>query len=78
MTNLTALEEIVKSPGKFEGESRYVPYYWESYLNGFADGDDGEVLSFKVEPEDKTLFPELRRRKVVKLIETNDGFVTEV
>src|SRR5215211_4995867 len=36
----------ITSPGKFEGEPVYTPYFWESYLNGFFDDDDDGVLSF--------------------------------
>jgi hypothetical protein len=71
-------EEAVKRPGKFQGEARYVPYYWDCYLMGMADSDDGKVISMTVIQEDKVLFPELKRRKVVKLIETDQGFVEEV
>lgn len=69
---------IIRNPGKFEGEMLYVPYFWESYLNGCADRDDGKVLGFDVTAEDKTEFPELKRRRTVKLIETEQGFVTEL
>ena len=65
-------------PGKFEGEARYVPYYWEAFLAGMADRDDGKVLGFDVSVEDKTLFPELKRRRTVKLYQRDDGFIIEV
>jgi hypothetical protein len=68
----------IHSPGKFEGEQLYVPYFWECFLNGGADYDNGHVLGFNVTKEDKKEFPELRRRKMVKLIEQDDGFVVEV
>lgn len=71
-------EEDAKGPGKFEGEARYVPFYWEVFLDGFADEDDGRVLKFVVSKEDKVSFPELKSRKVVRLIEREDGFVIEV
>lgn len=69
---------VIRSPGKFEGERTYVPYYWEAYLNGMADDDDGHTLRFDVTAEDKKRFPILSRRKSVHLIETDQGFVTEV
>ena len=78
MKDRTYYEDLVKGPGKFEGEQPYVPYYWEVYLDGFADSDNGEQLSFVVSPEDKKLFPELKNRKRIKLIETDQGFVCEV
>lgn len=67
------------SPGKFEGEMLYVPFFWDVFLNGFCNRDDGEVVSFYLEPEDRVMFPELgKRRRVLKLIERSDGFVCEV
>jgi hypothetical protein len=75
---MAEFEEDVKGPGKFEGEARYVPYYWSVFLEGFADRDDGKILSFNVSAEDKESFPELKRRKVIKLYEREDGFVVEI
>ena len=71
-------ENDIRGPGKFEGEARYAPYYWEIFLEGFADCDDGKILSFNVSAEDKESFPELKRRKVVKLYEDDVGFVREI
>ncbi|HEV2178364.1 MAG TPA: hypothetical protein VGU20_31200 [Stellaceae bacterium] len=70
--------EDVSRPGKFQGCAPYVPMYWAAWLNGFADRDDGRVIGFDVTPEDKVRFPELKKRRTVKLIETGDGFVCEV
>ena len=36
----------IRTPGQFEAEMLYVPYFWDAYLNGFSDRDDGEVLGF--------------------------------
>jgi hypothetical protein len=68
----------VQGPGKFQGQAVYVPFFWDAYLNGFADRDDGHVLGFDVSAEDKALFPELKRRRTVRLVETESGFVVEV
>ena len=65
-------------PGKFQGCAAYVPYFWEQFLDGCADRDDGEVLGFNVTAIDKKLFPELARRRTVNLYETSAGFVCEV
>jgi hypothetical protein len=70
-------ESRIISPGKFEGEMVYVPHYWDVFLNGFADRDNGNVLGFDVTAEDKIQFPELKRRRTVKLYERSDGFVCE-
>lgn len=69
---------IIRSPGKFEGEAVYVPYFWDAYLNGFADRDDGTILGFDVTAEDRAMFPELKGRRTVRLYQRSDGFVCEV
>lgn len=70
---------IIRSPGKFEGEMIYVPHYWDAYLRGFADRDDGRVLGFDITKEDRAEFPELEeRQRTVKLDQRDDGFVCEV
>lgn len=76
-TRAEYLKDVTR-PGKFEGEAPYVPYFWEAFLNGFADRDDGKVLGFDVRAEDKAIFPELKHRRTVKLYETDQGFVVEV
>ena len=58
---------IIRSPGKFEGEMRYVPYFWDQFLMGCCDRDDGKVIGFDLTPEDKERFPELKNRRTVKL-----------
>lgn len=68
----------ISSPGKFEGEMLYVPYFWNLGLEGGADRDDGKVFGFDISPEEKFAFPELRGRRTVKLYERDDGFVCEI
>lgn len=77
LTRKECLEEV-QHLGKFETEAPYVPYYWEIYLDGGADRDNGKVLGFNVSQEDKDIFPELKGRHAIRLIETDDGFVIEV
>ena len=74
---VTEYEQMVERPGKFEGGNRYVPYFWELSMEGYGD-INSNTISLAVTPEDKQLFPELRKRKVIKLLETNDGFVEEI
>lgn len=69
---------VILSPGKFELCAVYVPHFWDIYLNGFADRDDGTVLGFDVTAEDKAEFPELKNRRTVRLVEHDNGFVQEV
>lgn len=66
----------IANPGKFEGEPLYVPYFWEAYLNGCADEDDGDVLVFHIEEEDRKEFPELASYNKVSLWEDDCGFVS--
>ncbi len=68
----------IRRPGKFEGEMLYVPYFWDVFLNGFADRDDGKVIGFDLTKEDKLLFPELKKKRTLRLTETDQGFVVEV
>ena len=68
---------IIQSPGRFEGEMIYVPFFWHAYMNGCADRDDGKVLGFDVTAEDKVMFPELKRKRTVRLYQRDDGFICE-
>lgn len=69
---------VIASPGKFEGEMIYVPYFWQMYLEGGADDEVNGVLKFRVTDEDRALFPEIpKRQKWVRLWEDSVGFVRE-
>ncbi len=67
---------VIRSPGKFEGEYLYVPYFWDLFLNGCADEDDGDVLRFNVTEKDRMEFPELTDVHTVTLTECEQGFVS--
>jgi hypothetical protein len=72
------LRGIITTPGKFQGELVYVPYFWEKGLDGWADdelGDEGYL--FFTTPEDAKEFPELRGKDRVIVREREDGFVYE-
>jgi hypothetical protein len=65
----------IVSPGKFESEAVYAPYFYEAMLSG--DGEelgDGE-LRFDVTDEDRREFPELKGVEFVLLSEDSNGFV---
>lgn len=66
---------VIKSPGKFEGEAIYAPYFYDAFLNGMAD-DEGDRLAFDVTADDRREFPELKGVSRVYLYEDNSGFVT--
>jgi len=69
-------DAAVKGPGKFEGEPGWALYFWEHYLDGFNNGDDGTWLTFEVVDADRVIFPELKGILTVKLMESDDGFIS--
>jgi hypothetical protein len=71
-------EETVSHPGKFEGCSAWVPYFWDKGLNGMADDDEYDVFTFEVTDEDEMIFPELADVSRVYLSEDGNGFVNEL
>lgn len=75
--NYEIVNGIIRSPGKFEGEALYIPYFWDCFLNGFADEDDSHIV-FEVTDEDRSLFPEIpTNQKAITIFEREDGFVCE-
>ena len=50
---------IIMSPGKFEGEMLYVPYFWDISLDGGGLDEGEDWCSLKIESEDYAEFPEL-------------------
>lgn len=69
----------ILSPGKFEGEPLYVPYFYDAFLDGFAEfeGDeDDEYMTFDITDEDVELWPELKGWSRILLFERSDGFVS--
>jgi hypothetical protein len=65
---------IICSPGKFEGEPIWAPYFYNVMLNGESEHING-VDYFKLEAEDKAIFPELANSFGVALEESEQGFV---
>lgn len=68
----------IRSFGKFEMERRYMPLFYEIYLDGLADELPGGVLSVEVVAADRKNFPELKRRKRVRFVIWDDGSVREI
>ena len=69
----------IRSPGKYEREMLYVPFFWEgSAPPDEYSGRDAEISHFRVNKDDRREFPELKGRRAVKLYCTEQGFVTEV
>lgn len=65
-----ACEELAKGPGKFEAEPGYVIPFYDAVMNGFDD--NGRV---DVEPVDRFIWPDLKRRRSVLATEDDNGFV---
>lgn len=82
--NLYTVNEhgIITSPGKFEGEPLYVPYFWDMGINGSyerieIDETDGKAwLTYFVYNTDIDEFPELHGVSVVYLHGTEQGFIS--
>lgn len=55
----TLAHERIASPGKFEGERLYVPFYWGQGLEGFADEDEAPAYGFRLDATDLAVWPEL-------------------
>ena len=84
MYEVDTLEEFITSPGKFEGEFIFAPYFYDKYLNGFSEeiweddsgGSDTLVSIFDVDDEDRKEFPFLLDdTEQIRLWETGSGFV---
>ena len=67
---------VMTTPEKFtEVVNKLYPYFWDLFLNGCADEDDGDVLRFDVTEKDRVEFPELTDVDAVTLTECDQGFV---
>jgi len=71
-------KENVSSPGKFEGEAIYSPYFRETILGGCQDEEfsfhDGCYDAIIVTEDDRKIFPELASVYGVICNETETGF----
>jgi hypothetical protein len=66
---------VIRNLGKFEAEMLYVPYFWDSGMNGFADEDISNVWFFRVDADDRRKFPEIGDIYGLSLWESEQGFV---
>lgn len=59
---------IIESPGNYEGEKIYVPYFYEAPLDRKPDIREVGTIGFIVNREDAELFPEfLKEGEIVKI-----------
>lgn len=75
MDRVSLYEDAVSRPGRFEGEPRWVPYFYDQATGGCADGFGEEYDWFRIGQEDINIFPELHGHKSVILTYSDDGFV---
>lgn len=70
---------VITSPGKFEGEPVYAPYFYDLLGKGEADNvrdsEGVDVFTFFIQDPDTREFSELRDADSVDLWENGDGFV---
>ena len=71
---------LITSPGKFENEMIYVPYFYDFILDGCSDeteDDEGgtPIDYFDITPEDLGQFPELKGIKRISIQTDDQGFV---
>lgn len=77
----TSNRGIIQSPGKFENEPEYAPYFWNFTLDGSAeilDWSDGATTHLvTVEDGDRAAWPSLGVDTIaVHVQESDTGFVT--
>ncbi len=69
----------IEDPGKFEGEPRYAPYFWDAVMLGCSAQEDTDgTLVLDVSEEDRVEFPELANVAQVCLMSDNAGFLYAV
>jgi hypothetical protein len=66
----------IVSPGRFEGQPVFAPYYYEALLSGLADEENDDAAVFDVLQEDVAEFPELASFEKVFLSEDEQGFIS--
>ena len=78
----TTQNGAIVSPGKFEGEPIFTPYFWDATMDGSADhefyyGEGGNTeFLVAVTAEDRAMFPELDpTTQYVAISESDQGFV---
>lgn len=67
----------ITSPGKFQGEPRYVPHFYQIWQEGHAHEDRGPYCSIYISAEDVAAYPELAGFYEINLHEDANGFVIQ-
>ncbi len=69
-------DNIIRTPGKFEGEPTYAEHFWDliEFSETIYDGDTA-IEAFKVNAEDVAAYPDLHDVEVVLLWCSDQGFI---
>jgi hypothetical protein len=68
---------IIRTPGKFQSEPIYAPYFWDLMMDGVQDEDmdEGNGVVFNIGEDDLNEFPELKGINKIILEQDDNGFV---
>jgi hypothetical protein len=83
MSEYTVVDGIIRDPGKFESEPLFAPYFYEAMFDGcgeelafMEDGCGESAVLLRIDPEDRSEFPELGAALYVLISESDQGFVS--
>jgi hypothetical protein len=67
----------IVSPGRFESEPLYTPYFYDLFLHGLYDEETmgGNRIVFTITDQDRMEWPELKSTTKVILWFTVEGFI---
>lgn len=69
---------IIRTPGPFEGQNLYIPYFWYLHISGYREDVHDGIITFQIRMEDRAQFPELANRDVVRLKQQENGMIVEI
>lgn len=70
-------ESVIQWQPQYKSQNPWVPYFWQLYVKRERGESGPDSVTFKVNDNDLMLFPELRKKKVIRLASAN-GKVYEV
>lgn len=77
------MENIIREPGKFEGEHISVPYFWDLAMESGStidvwDCNDTQYSFFVFDAAERAAFPDITELYGLALYESEQGFVNAV
>lgn len=69
---------IIRTPGPFEGQNLYIPYFWYLHISGYREDVQNGIVTFQVRMEDRAQFPELSNRDQVRLKQIDNHTIVEL